>query len=42
MMTIVGPFVDGSARPMVMGIAVCSLLALTIGRNTLGGKSITA
>ena len=42
MMAIVGPFVDGSARPMVMGIAVCSLLALTIGRNTLGGKSITA
>ena len=42
MMAIVGPFVDGSARPMVMGIAICSLLALTIGRKTLGGQPVTA
>jgi DHA1 family bicyclomycin/chloramphenicol resistance-like MFS transporter len=42
MMAIVGPFVDGSARPMVMGIALCSLLALTIGRRTLGGQRATA
>jgi DHA1 family bicyclomycin/chloramphenicol resistance-like MFS transporter len=42
MMAIVGPFVDGSARPMVMGIAICSLLALTIGRGTLGGQRATA
>jgi hypothetical protein len=30
-----GLFVDGPARPMVVGIAVCALAVLT--RNTLAG-----
>jgi DHA1 family bicyclomycin/chloramphenicol resistance-like MFS transporter len=34
-MAIVGQFVDGSARPMVIGIALCSMLALAIARLTL-------
>jgi DHA1 family bicyclomycin/chloramphenicol resistance-like MFS transporter len=34
-MAIVGQFVDGSARPMVIGIALCSMVALAIARVTL-------
>jgi DHA1 family bicyclomycin/chloramphenicol resistance-like MFS transporter len=34
-MAVVGQFVDGSARPMVIGIALCSLVALAIARVTL-------
>ena len=37
-MAVVGLFVDGSARPMVAGIATCSLLAFAITRVTLRGK----
>ena len=35
---VIGRFVDGSARPMVAGIAACALLSFTLGRGTLGGK----
>ena len=39
-MAVVGQFVDGSARPMILGIALCALAALTIARLTLrGGKA---
>lgn len=34
-MAIVGPFADGSARPMIAGIAGCALLAYAIARATL-------
>ena len=37
-MAIVGPFVDGTARPMIAGIASCALLAFVIARITLYGK----
>ena len=37
-MAIVGFFVDGSARPMVAGIAGCAVVALLIARVTLGGR----
>ena len=37
-MAVVGVFVDGSARPMVAGIAGCALLAYATARVTLGGK----
>ena len=36
-MAVVGLFVDGTARPMVTGIAICALLALALTRATLGG-----
>ena len=36
LMALVGLFVDGSARPMVAGIAVCALLAFGVARATLG------
>ena len=41
-MAILGPFVDGSARPMVAGIACCALLAFTIGRATLNRRRAAA
>jgi DHA1 family bicyclomycin/chloramphenicol resistance-like MFS transporter len=34
-MAVVGQFVDGNARPMVIGITLCSLAALAIARLTL-------
>ena len=37
-MAIVGFFVDGSARPMVAGIAGCAVVALLIAQVTLGGQ----
>lgn len=36
-MALVGLFVDGSARPMVAGIAGSALLAFALTRGTLGG-----
>lgn len=39
MMALVGLFVDGSARPMVVGIAGCALVAFVMARGTLGGSS---
>lgn len=41
-MAVVGVFVDGSARPMVAGIAGCALLAYATARVTLGGKRAAA
>ncbi len=41
-MAVVGLFVDGSARPMVAGIAGCALLAYVTARGTLGGKHVAA
>ena len=38
-MAAVGLFVDGTARPMVVGIAACALVALCLTRGTLGGVS---
>ncbi len=38
-MAIVGLFVDGTARPMVAGIAACALAAFLMARGTLGGKT---
>jgi DHA1 family bicyclomycin/chloramphenicol resistance-like MFS transporter len=38
-MATVGLFVDGTARPMVTGIAACALVALAISRVTLGSSS---
>jgi DHA1 family bicyclomycin/chloramphenicol resistance-like MFS transporter len=35
-MAVVGQFVDGSARPMAVGIAACALLAFAVARATLG------
>ncbi|APW43475.1 multidrug effflux MFS transporter [Rhodoferax saidenbachensis] len=37
-MAITGQFVDGSARPMVVALTSCALIAWTITRLTLGGK----
>lgn len=37
-MAITGQFVDGSARPMVVALTSCALIAWTITRFTLGGK----
>jgi DHA1 family bicyclomycin/chloramphenicol resistance-like MFS transporter len=36
-MAIVGQFVDGTARPMVAGIACCAIVAFGISWGTLGG-----
>ena len=36
-MAVVGLFVDGTARPMVVGIAACALAAFALARGTLGG-----
>ena len=36
MMALVGVFVDGSARPMVLGIGVCAAVTLVLVRLTLG------
>ncbi len=38
MMALVGVFVDGSARPMVIGIAACATVAFAMARVTLGGR----
>ena len=38
-MGVVGLFVDGSARPMVAGIAGCALVALVMTWITLGGST---
>lgn len=38
MMALVGPFTDGTARPMVAGIAGCAVLAFVIARATLGSR----
>ena len=35
-MAVVGVFADGTARPMVVGIAACALVALSLARVTLG------
>lgn len=35
-MAVVGLFVDGSAQPMLGGIAVCAILAFFVARSTLG------
>jgi len=37
-MAITGQFVDGSARPMVVALTSCALIAWTITRLTLGGR----
>ena len=37
-MAITGQFVDGSARPMVVALTSCALVAWTITRFTLGGR----
>ena len=37
-MAVVGQFVDGSARPMVAGIAACAAVAFVIACATLRGK----
>jgi DHA1 family bicyclomycin/chloramphenicol resistance-like MFS transporter len=39
MMALVGLFVDGSARPMVVGVAGCALVAFVMTRGTLRGNS---
>ena len=41
-MGVVGLFVDGSARPMVAGIAACAAVSFLIARATLGAKRATA
>ena len=41
-MGVVGLFVDGSARPMVTGIAACAMVAFLIARVTLVGKRTMA
>ncbi len=38
MMALVGPFTDGTARPMVAGIAGCAVVAFVIARATLGSR----
>ena len=40
-MAIVGMFVDGSSRPMVIGIGVCALTALVISFRTLSTAPVT-
>lgn len=35
---VVGLFADGTSRPMVAGIALCSALAFTIAMSTLGAR----
>jgi len=39
-MATVGVFADGTALPMVAGIAGCALLAYAMARGTLGGKRV--
>ncbi len=39
-MAVVGLFVDGTARPMVTGIAICALVVLALTRWTLGGLTV--
>ena len=41
-MAVVGLFVDGSARPMVLGIAGAALITLALTRGTLGGSRAAA
>jgi DHA1 family bicyclomycin/chloramphenicol resistance-like MFS transporter len=41
-MALVGLFVDGSARPMVAGIAGCAVIALLLTRGTLGQAQLAA
>ena len=36
-MAVVGLFVDGTARPMIVGIAGCAVVALALSWSTLGG-----
>ncbi len=38
MMALVGPFTDGTARPMVAGIAGCAVVTFVIARATLGSR----
>ncbi len=38
MMALVGPFTDGTARPMVAGIAGCAIVTFVIARVTLGPR----
>lgn len=38
MMALVGPFTDGTARPMVAGIAGCAIVTFVIARATLGSR----
>ena len=41
-MATVGLFVDGTARPMVAGIAACALIAFAMAQITLGRASVQA
>jgi DHA1 family bicyclomycin/chloramphenicol resistance-like MFS transporter len=41
-MAIVGRFLDGTPRPMVIGIAACAVVALAISWRTLGGPRAAA
>jgi len=36
-MAVIGQFIDGTARPMVVGIALCAGMALAFAIGTLGG-----
>jgi len=38
MMAVVGLFIDGTALPMVSGIAACGIIAFTLGQLTLGRR----
>jgi DHA1 family bicyclomycin/chloramphenicol resistance-like MFS transporter len=38
MMAVVGLFIDGTALPMVSGIATCGIVAFTLGQLTLGRR----
>jgi DHA1 family bicyclomycin/chloramphenicol resistance-like MFS transporter len=42
MMAVVGLFIDGTALPMVSGIAVCGILAFTLAQMTLGRRGRVA
>ncbi|ODT17471.1 MAG: Bcr/CflA family drug resistance efflux transporter [Kaistia sp. SCN 65-12] len=39
MMAVVGLFIDGTALPMVSGIAACGIIAFTLGQLTLGRRA---
>jgi MFS transporter, DHA1 family, multidrug resistance protein len=39
MMAGVAPFVDGTALPMIGGMAACSLIALVLAQLTLSGAA---
>jgi DHA1 family bicyclomycin/chloramphenicol resistance-like MFS transporter len=39
MMAVVGLFINGTALPMVSGIAACGIIAFTLGQVTLGRRA---